>query len=61
MPEYGHLDSAPHQAPLSHGDRESESRLARQKQQQREMNQRVLAYILCLATLVIAVLAIGWD
>ncbi len=60
MPDYGHLDSAPHQAPLSHGDREAASRLARQKRQQREMRQRVFAYLFCIIALFSIFLFIGW-
>ncbi len=60
MPEYGHLDSAPHQASLSHGDREAASRLARQKRQQSEMNQRVFAYLFCLLGLLSLIYVWGW-
>lgn len=52
MPEYGHLDSAPHQAPLAHEDRNEQSRLARQKQQQKDMNHRVLGFLLCILILI---------
>ena len=60
MPDYGHLDSAPHQASLSHGDREAASRAARQKRQQREMKQRVFAYLFCIIAMLIFIFLIGW-
>ena len=60
MPDYGHLESAPHQAPLSHGDREAASRLARQKRKQSEMNQRVFAYLFCILALVFMLYLWGW-
>jgi len=44
----GHTDLAPHLAPLKNGDRESQSRLERQKQQRKEMNQRVYGPLLAI-------------
>lgn len=55
----GHLDSAPHIAPVSVGDREAQLRHERKRRQQRELLERVFGFLGCLVLLGVIFLALS--